>query len=131
MIGLDTNVIVRYLVHDDAAQARRARAVLESYCSDESPGFISLLVLTEICWVLRGAYRYNRSSIASVIDAFLRTTQLRLEDESTVAAALSLYRTSEADFADCLIGLIGRNTGCDTTVTFDAAAASLGEFTAL
>ena len=131
MIGLDTNVLVRYLVRDDPAQSRRARVYLESTCTNASPGFVSHVVLSELCWVLRAAYRYGRAAVAAVIDALLRTPQLRLEDEALVAAALALYRGSDADFADCLIGLAHKNAGCETTVTFDARAAILAEFSAL
>jgi predicted nucleic-acid-binding protein len=131
MIGVDTNVLVRYLVRDDVAQSRRARDRLDAACTNDEPGFISHLVVSELCWVLRGAYRYRRAAIAGVIEALLRTPQLRLEDEALVAGALAVYRTSDADFADCLIGLIHRRAGCGTTVTFDAAAAALGAFTAL
>jgi hypothetical protein len=76
-------------------------------------------VLVEIVWVLRKAYKYDRASVGDVIERILATNELRVEDRDAAAAALAAYRTSVADYADCLLGLLNRDLGCATTVTFD------------
>lgn len=131
MIGLDTNVLVRYLVRDDPEQAPRADRLITRETSAESPAFVSLVALCEVVWVLRGAFRMSRSQIADTIDRLLQTVELRLERSTLVAEALELYRGSEADFADCVIGLVNQGAGCGETVTIDRAAAGLAGFRAI
>jgi predicted nucleic-acid-binding protein len=128
MIGVDTNVIVRLLVVDDERQAAAASRYLKSHCSSEDPALLSDIVLVECAWVLEDVYEYSRAQIASAIDGLLTTAQLRAADASAVAAALQRYRSSSADFADCLLGVGNASAGCDHTVTFDRKASKLPEF---
>lgn len=130
MIAVDTNVIARYVVRDDPAQTARVDRLLESRTADD-PAFIARIALVELVWVLRKGYKYDRETIADVIERILATNELRVEDPDTAVAALAAYRTSAADYADCLMGLLNRNLGCAMTVTFDAAAADLPEFQSL
>ena len=129
MIAVDTNVIARYVVRDDPGQTARVD-LLESRTADD-PAFIGHIALVELVWVLRKGYRYDRETIGDVIERILATNELRVEDHDTAVAALAAYRTSAADYADCLMGLRNRNLGCTTTVTFDADAAVLPEFQSL
>lgn len=123
MIGLDTNVLIRYVVQDDAVQAAAATRLIESQCSGDAPGFISHLVLVELCWVLGRGYGYDRKVQASVIYALLMTAELCVQESESVWLALRLFEKGSADFADYLIGQINKDEGCETTWTFDRKAA--------
>ena len=131
MIGLDTNVLVRYVVQDDPAQGAAAAALVESRCTVEQPGLIATVVLAELVWVLRGAYRYDKPTVVDVLRQVLRTSAFRVEDPPLAWAALRHYERGTADFADHLIGEGNRSRGCETTYTFDQQAASGRNFTAL
>jgi predicted nucleic-acid-binding protein len=131
MVGLDTNVLVRHLVRDDAAQAELARQVIEEQCRPHDPGVIPLIVLCELVWVLTAAYRCTRVQIAAVVRQVLVTDCFAVQDHTLAWAALRDYTSGNADYADCLIGHINRTGGCRTTLTFDTRAASLPHFTLL
>jgi predicted nucleic-acid-binding protein len=123
MIGLDTNIIVRYLTHDDPSQTAAAVRVIDSL-SPDSPGFVSLIVIVELVWVLEVSYRFKKSEIERVLDTLLRSKELVLERAEIVAQTLRKFSTSRADFADCLIERCGHAAECQYTVTFDRNAAS-------
>ncbi|MGA9641723.1 MAG: type II toxin-antitoxin system VapC family toxin [Terriglobales bacterium] len=123
MIGLDTNIVVRYLTHDDAAQAAAAVRVMDSL-SQNSPGFLSLIVIAELVWVLEVSYRFKKSEIEHVLETLLRSKELVIEQAEVVAQALRKFSDSRADFVDCLIERRGHAAGCQHTVTFDQNAAS-------
>ena len=122
MIGLDTNVILRYIMQDDPVQARQATALIESLTADE-PGFIPLIVLVEMVWVLFSAYRLNRHQVAQVLEQLAQLKEIRLDSTDLVLKALRIFKAGSADFSDCLIERIAANQGCQKTVTFDIAAA--------
>lgn len=126
MIGLDTNVIVRYLVQDDVDQGRAAAKAIGSQCTVEDPGFVSLLVLAEIVWVLDRAYGYPRDQVWAALGALLDTAELRVEQPDLARRALATYREKAIDYADCLIGLSNVVHGCEVTLTFDKRAAKSG-----
>lgn len=128
MIGLDTNVLVRYLVQDDPGQARKATQVIRRECTRENPGLINRIVLCEIVWVLEAAYGYSKQEITGVLEKVLRTSQLQVEDVQAAWTAFRLYQKGKADFADCLLGTINRQQGCERTVTFDRHASELESF---
>jgi predicted nucleic-acid-binding protein len=128
VIGLDTNVLVRFLVQDDARQANAAAKLIARHCSKEEPGRVSLVVLCELVWVLSRAYRFSSSAIGGVIENLLQTAELDIENADTAWAALRLYRLEGAGFADAVTGLRNRHAGCQVTATFDAAAARLATF---
>jgi predicted nucleic-acid-binding protein len=128
MIGIDSNVLVRYLVADDALQARTAARFIENQLSPDSPGFISAVTLAETMWVLREAYGYEKSVVADVVARLLATRQLVLEHAAAVQRALADASESGIELADALIGQIGLAAGCDATVTFDRKAARSGAF---
>ena len=128
MKGLDTNVLVRFLVKDQARQARTAARFIRRHCSVESPCHINRFVLCELAWVLDSAYRYSRAIIADVIDKVLRTGEFVVEDADEAWAALRAYRDGRADFADVLLGATNLARGCDTTATFDRVAGRLEAF---
>lgn len=122
MIGLDTNVIVRYIMQDDPAQSRRATALMERL-TEERPGFISLVGITELVWVLESAYGLARHQVADVLSKLISIDVLKIERHAAVAAAIRGFKDGKADFADCLIERSSAQAGCERTVTFDRSAA--------
>ena len=126
MIGLDTNIVVRYLTHDDPAQTASAVSVMDSLNSG-SPGFLSLIVIVELVWVLEASYRFKKDEIMQVLDTLVRSKELVIERAEIVSQALRKFSASGADFADCLIERCGHAAECRYTATFDQNdAASVG-----
>ena len=131
MNGLDTNVLVRFVIQDDAAQAKKATQWITRACTANDPCQIDRIVLCELVWVLESGYGYSRHQIGEFMDNLLHTRQFEFESRDAALAALRHYRQGRADFADALIGAANRDTGCNTTFTFDRKAASLDMFTLL
>lgn len=123
MIGIDTNVLVRYIAQDDAAQARKATALVERECTESAPGFVGLVVLVELVWVAESCYTASREDVARIVRRVLGTKQLVVQDAETVWQALRQFEAGKADFADYLIERCAAAAGCDQTVTFDREAA--------
>ncbi|HEY4052494.1 MAG TPA: type II toxin-antitoxin system VapC family toxin [Terriglobales bacterium] len=121
MTGLDTNVLVRYVVQDDPAQSATATRLIENFTAAE-PGFVSMIVVVETVWVLQSNYKAERREIARVLEALLRSRELVVEHAELVWQALRIFAQSGADFADCLTERSGHAAGCDETVTFDQRA---------
>lgn len=128
MLGLDTNVLVRFLVRDDPRQYSRARRLIEDEVRGGGMVFLSQLVLLETEWVLRSRYGYSKDEIMEAIVGMLESADLAIEDEASLEQALFAWRDSRAEFADCLIGARHRALGCRATATFDARAATLPGF---
>ena len=126
MIGLDTNVLVRYITQDDRRQAAKATRVIEEDCNETSPGFVTVIVLAELVWVLESCYGSEKSQIIAVLQRILRTRQLLVQDAETIWKAVRLFETSKADFADCLVERLGAAYECQYTSTFDKRAAYAG-----
>jgi predicted nucleic-acid-binding protein len=124
MIGLDTNVLVRYLTHDDPTQTVAAKRVMNSLSFD-SPGFISLIVIAELVWVLTISYRYQKKEIERVLENLLRSKELVIERKDIVSQALRGFTAGRVDFADCLIERCAHAAECQYTVTFDQQAATI------
>lgn len=124
MIALDTNVLVRFLVQDDALQAQLATKVIDQL-TDDAQGFVSREVLIELVWVLERAYRLGRAEIAVALDGLLSATELDIEGSVEVAPALELYRNDGFGFADLMIAAAARRVGAMELVTFDQKAARL------
>ncbi|MGZ5598183.1 MAG: PIN domain-containing protein [Usitatibacter sp.] len=128
MIGLDTNVIVRYVTQDDARQSAAASRLFERVLTTERPGFVGLVTLCEIAWVLADCYDAGKARIATVIEGLLGSRQLVVEEAEVVWKALQAWEESSADFSDALLGQVLRARGCEKIVTFDKAAARLPDF---
>ena len=122
MRGLDTNVLVRYLVQDDPRQAKMASQFIETHCTNESPCFIGHITLCELAWVLESNYGQARSEIAAIIEQLLQVGQLDVGDPDVVWRALDDYKSSNADFPDHLLARVNEVFGCECTVTFDKRA---------
>lgn len=126
MIGIDTNVLVRYIAQDDLKQAARASKLIESECTVDDPGFIGLITLVELVWVSESCYGASKKDISTIITRLLSAKQLIVQDAEVVRKALNKFESVNADFSDCLVGLIADFAGCKTTFTFDKAAAKAG-----
>ena len=118
MIGLDTNVLIRYLTQDDPEQASRAGRVIEG-CTKDAPGLVSLVVLCELVWVLRGAYGYEKRLVVEVLELILAIGVLQVEAEPVARSSLAAYRRGPADFADYVIIFSNAASGCAWTYSFD------------
>lgn len=123
MIGLDTNVIIRYIVKDDPIQSALAVGFIRSLSEDDR-AFVSLVVVAELIWVLESSYGFHRSELVDVIESLLSSKELILENAELVSQAVDLFRRGKADFSDYVIERSGRAQGCLHTVTFDPKAAS-------
>jgi predicted nucleic-acid-binding protein len=128
MLGVDTNVIVRYLTRDDKPQYERARRLIDSEVTKGEPVLVSLLVLLETEWVLRSRYEMAKPEIVAAFSALLETADLTFEDEPSVETAIYSWKDSAAEFADCLIEARNRKLGCRATATFDGKALKLAGF---
>jgi predicted nucleic-acid-binding protein len=126
VIGLDTNVLVRYLAQDDARQSAVATRLIEEELSTERPGFVSHVALVELVWVLESCYESTKDEIAEVLRRLLHVKQLVVQDAETIWKSLRRFETASADFADCLIDGVGRTMQCEFTATFDKKAAQAG-----
>ncbi|MBI3927760.1 MAG: type II toxin-antitoxin system VapC family toxin [Armatimonadetes bacterium] len=128
MIGLDTNVLARYLVQDDPVQSAAATRLVEQECSNDSPGFVSHIVLCELVWVLESCYHQRRQEIRAVLERMLQVSQLEMEAAQLVWRALRDYGASRADFSDHLLARVNQERGCVETVTFDRKAGESAGF---
>jgi predicted nucleic-acid-binding protein len=128
MIGLDTNVLVRYLAQDDPVQSPQATEIIEHRLSERDPGFLSVIALAETAWVLERAYGLSERDIAAAIEQVLQADVLVVESEQEVFAAMIALKEGRGSFADALIGALGAKAGCPATLTFDRRALRLPGF---
>ena len=128
MIGLDTNIIVRYLTQDDPVQSLKATEIIEGKLTEEQPGFISLVTMAETAWVLERTYRRSSQEIARAIEAMLQADSLLVQNEQEVFTAMVALKTGQVGFADALIAALGRWAGCGSTLTFDKRASHIDGF---
>jgi predicted nucleic-acid-binding protein len=128
MIGLNTNILVRYLAQDDPIQSPLATDVIEFRLSEENPGFISIVALVETVWVLDRAYGLRDDEIAAALERILQADTLVVENEQEVFAATIALKEGDGSFADALIGALGARAGCARTLTFDKSALRLPGF---
>jgi predicted nucleic-acid-binding protein len=123
MNGLDTNVLIRYLVADDETQAAKAKRYIEA-----GPSYVNCIVLSEVVWVLESAYGYDKATVIAALERLLSTHELEVEDADVALAALHDYRRSTAGFTDCLIGHRNAAHGCRETGSFDKRAKGVAGF---
>ncbi|MFZ2301232.1 MAG: type II toxin-antitoxin system VapC family toxin [Gallionella sp.] len=122
MIGLDTNVLVRYVAQDDPKQSPKATRLIESMTAD-APGYVSLISVVELVWVLTDCYALTKDEICEVLETLLRTKEIIVAHADIAWKALRIFKGGKADFADCLIERSANEAGCSYTTTFDRAAA--------
>lgn len=122
MKGLDTNVLIRYLVQDDIGQSKMATNFIERKCTEDNPCYVGKIVLCEIAWVLESSYGQNREQICKIFEQLLQVGQLEVSEPDVVWRALADYKKSNVDFPDHLLARVNESNGCDMTVTFDRKA---------
>ena len=123
MVGLDTNILLRYLVQDDPAQSPRATEIIEQRLTRRDPGFVSLVSILEIVWVLGSLYGRSPSEIADHVEMILAADTLEVQNEQEIYQAVVALRNRTGTFEDALIGALGTWRGCSATLTFDQDAA--------
>ena len=128
MIGLDSNVLVRYLTQDDPVQSKKANQFVEQALRSGETLYLNHVVMCEMNWVLARAYDFERIELAGTMEKILSAAQFEFEDKNALWQALAGFRQSNADFADCLIGVKNAAAGCSATVTFDKRAGELLHF---
>ena len=131
MIGLDTNVLVRYLTRDDPGQFAKAARLIEAGVERREQFVVSTAVLCELVWVLESVYEYSRGEIAGVLERILATAQFEIERPDDARQALDDFQRTKADFSDALIGRVHRSLGAAQTVTFDRTLKALETFRVL
>jgi predicted nucleic-acid-binding protein len=119
MIGLDTNILVRYLAQDDPIQSPKAREIIEQRLTEETPGFVSIVAMVETVWVLERAYGLTPHEIVGAVERMLQTDVLVVENEQEVFTAMIALKDGQSSFADAVIGALGARMGCSCTLTFD------------
>ena len=124
MIGIDTNVLVRYLAQDDPSQSPLAVEFIEKTCTEKNPASIPHVVLCESVWVLERCYHIEKDALAGILEKILKTEQFNIQNAEIVWRALKVFRKTAADFADCLIAQTNLGRGCEHTVTFDKKAST-------
>jgi predicted nucleic-acid-binding protein len=128
MIGLDTNILVRYLTQDDPIQSPKAREIVERRLTEEKPGFVSIVAMIETVWVLERAYRLTPHEIVGAVERMLQIDVLVVENEQEVFTAMIALKDGQGTFADAVIAALGARMGCTCTLTFDRKALRLPGF---
>ena len=128
MIGLDTNVLVRYIMQDDPKHPPKATRLVASLTSDQ-PGFVPLVAVVELVWVPASSYRLSRGQLVEVLDLLLRSKEIVVDRADLVLQAQRRLARGGADVADCVIERIAQAHGCQATMTFDTAAAKAAGMT--
>lgn len=126
MKGLDTSILIRYLVQDDPVQSPRANQIIEEL-TEQEPGFVSVVVIAEIAWVLGSRYKAKPAEIADAVERFLSIGSLHVQNEQQVYEAVVAVRAGEGTLADALVCALGKSAGCAKTLTFDSRS-SLADF---
>ena len=128
MIGLDTNVLVRYLTQDDPIQSLKATEIIERRLTEENPGFVSIVAMVETVWVLDRAYGLAAHEIAAAVEGMLQADVLVVENEQQVFTAMIALKEGQGSFADAIIAALGAKAGCSCTLTLDHKALRLPGF---
>jgi len=128
VIGLDTNILVRYLAQDDPIQSPQATHIIERRLTENQPGFISLVTMAETVWVLDRAYGMSDEQIAGAVERMLQADTLLVQNEQEVYTAITTLKTSAGSFSDALIAALGTWAGCSSTLTFDRKATRIKGF---
>jgi predicted nucleic-acid-binding protein len=123
MIGLDTNVLLRYIAQDDPKQSPRATEIIERRLTEQEPGFVSLVTVLEIVWVLKSLFKRSRQQVANDIEMLLAADTLEVQNEQEIYLAVVSLRNGTGTFEDALIGSLGAWRGCSATLTLDENAA--------
>ncbi len=127
MVGIDTNLLVRYITQD-GKEAAAVTAYLETNCTAKMPGFISHIVLCELVWVLARAYKYDKAEIAAIVEKVLTVAEFEVQQPDLAWRALHQYRTESADFSDFLLAQVAREHDAIPVATLDKKASRSDDF---
>ena len=125
MIGLDTNILVRYFTHDDPEQTPKALRLINEQLDSHRPGYISIATLAELVWVLRTRYAADKATVIGIVDHLLADPRFVTQHRDALWAALDTFERLPVDFGDALIAMLDRAAGCSETLTFDRRAARI------
>jgi len=125
MQAVDTNLLLRLFVNDDAAQAKKVRALFDRHADEDGALWVADIVLVELVWALDRVYGRPRVQIAAALQALAGNATVKLEAVTVLREAAALYSQGPADFADCLLAAKARQAGCDSLRTFDKKMRSL------
>jgi predicted nucleic-acid-binding protein len=128
MIGIDTNILVRYFTQDDLEQAKIVEHIIDTHATSANSIFINNIVMCELIWVLERGYKYSREEIGKLIKQMLSTEEFAFENQELLWLALNGYNQNNLDFADALIGEINKEFDCIETLTFDKGALKANHF---
>ena len=128
MIGLDTNILVRYLAQDEPVQSAKATEIIERRFTEENPGFVSVVTMVETVWVLDRSYGLGSDAIAATIERTLQIDAIVVENEQEIFTAMIALKQGKGSFADAIILALGARAGCSYTLTFDQKASRLSGF---
>ena len=128
MIGIDTNILVRYFTQDNLEQAQIVEQLIDSYATSFNSLFVNNIVMCELVWVLERGYKYSKEEVSKVIKQMLSTEEFAFENQELLWLALSQYNQNKLDFSDALIGELNKKFGCSETLTFDLAAIKANNF---
>ena len=131
MIGIDTNILVRYITQDDKLQSGVATDFIENYCSNGNKIFVNHLVICELVWVLKKCYKLSKQKTINVIEHILQISQFCIENAQVIWQALTDYKRGSADFADYVVGRTNTFNNCEETITFDKKASKSNGFSLL
>ena len=129
MIGIDTNILVRFIVNDDEKQFEIAKDLILAYEGKKHTMFINDIVFCEVSWVLKMGYHYSRQEIYNVINAILSMEEFCFASQQLLIEAITLYKNTLADFSDCFIYVRNRAASCTKTYSFDKKGIIGGIFT--
>lgn len=128
MTGLDTNLLVRYIIRDHPAQTIKATRIIDQQLTAKEPGFISVASLVEMVWVLKSSYGLTHLQLGQAVERLLQIGTLLIQNEKEVYSAMLAQKSGQGSFADALIGSLGLWAGCTSTLTFDKRASRLPGF---
>jgi predicted nucleic-acid-binding protein len=125
MAALDTNVLVRFLVQDDAKQGLLAQELIQSALAKGEPLFVPVTVMLELEWVLRSNFGFDKAQIILTLSSLLAAAELTFESETAVDVAVELFRQNKAHFSDCIHVALSHAAGMTPMWTFDRAASKV------
>ena len=129
MIGIDTNILVRYLTNDDLGQCKKISEFFAKYKNTPRSIFINNIVICETVWVLDRGYKYSKEIIVNTLKLICRTPEFAFENHNLIMQSIIEYENNNAiDLSDIIISIFNKNIGCRATVSFDKKAVDKGLF---
>jgi predicted nucleic-acid-binding protein len=125
MPALDSNVLVRYIVQDDARQLAAARRLISRCVAEGSALFVPVTVVLELEWVLRSSFEFGKDDVLLALSSLFSAADLSFESERALEVALQLFRKGSPDFADCLHVALATQAGEQPLWTFDKDASKV------